>query len=63
MVKFRRYCFLIKKKNAVNKKNILLNNKINKSEFSNDLFISSNDNIEENVLKMIKKDNKTSNIK
>ena len=63
MEKFRRYYFLIKKKNVVNKKNILVNNKMNKSEFSKDLFISSNDNIEENVLKLIKKDNKTSNIK
>ena len=39
------------------RKTITSKNKKDKYEFSNELFISNRDNIEENVLKIIKKDN------
>lgn len=39
------------------RKNIPFKNKREKYEFNSELFISNRNNIEENVLKLIKKDN------
>lgn len=57
MVRFQKYYLIIEDGILKKKKSVSLKNKRDKYEYSKDLFISNRDNIEENVLETIKKDN------
>ena len=57
MVRFQKFYLIIEDGILKKKKSVSLKNKRDKYEYSKDLFISNRDNIEENVLKTIKKDN------